>query len=127
MSFFWKNIFTAWFPSEMPASYEMEALKVQAVCARSFAVNALNNPRFEDYGADVDDSTATQVYNNTSEDLRVNEAVDACAGQILTWEGVPVQTYFYSTSCGAVQPCGCMAVPGSPALYAGRSSDWHST
>lgn len=88
-------------PSEMPASYEMEALKVQAVCARSFAVNALNNPRFEDYGADVDDSTATQVYNNTSEDLRVNEAVDACAGQILTWEGVPVQTYFYSTSCGS--------------------------
>ncbi|MBB5265184.1 stage II sporulation protein D [Catenibacillus scindens] len=88
-------------PSEMPASYEMEALKTQAVCARSFAAASIQNPRFPQWDADVDDSMATQVYNNADEDSRTCQAVDETAGQALVWEGEPVQAYFYSTSSGS--------------------------
>lgn len=88
-------------PSEMPAGYEAEALKTQAICARSFARQAMNETRFADYGADVDDSTATQVYNNGGEDERANAAVDATAGQVLSAADTLVKAYFYSTSCGS--------------------------
>lgn len=88
-------------PSEMPASYEPEALKTQAICARSFARQAMDESRFAEYGADVDDSTATQVYNNSGEDARANAAVDATAGRVLRVGDSLVKAYFYSTSCGS--------------------------
>ena len=88
-------------PSEMPASYELEALKTQAICARSFARQAMNETRFADFGADVDDSTASQVYQNGGEDERANAAVDATAGQVLKSGDSLVKSYFYSTSCGS--------------------------
>ena len=49
-------------PSEMPASYHSEALKAQAVCARSYAISALQNPKYD--FADLNDSTSCQVYMN---------------------------------------------------------------
>jgi stage II sporulation protein D len=87
-------------PSEMPASYSVEALKVQAVCARSYAYKQLSNNRYSAYGAHVDDSTQFQVYNNTTEYASSNEAILSTAGQVLTYDGEVVQTYYYSTSCG---------------------------
>ena len=108
-------------PSEMPASYEMEALKVQAVCARSFAAAAINAPRFSQWNAHVDDSTATQVYNNAGEDARAIRAVDDTAGQILLWQDTPVQAYFYSTSCGSSSSPGEVWLSGeSPEYMEGR-------
>ena len=56
-------------PSEMPISYGEEALKVQAVCARSFAYNQLIDNKFSSYGAHVDDSVNSQVYNNIKENI----------------------------------------------------------
>ena len=87
-------------PSEMPASFAVEALKVQAVCARSYAYKHLENGAYSEYGAHVDDSTMYQVYNNTSEQSSSNEAIQNTRGQILTYNGEVVQTYYYSTSCG---------------------------
>jgi stage II sporulation protein D len=87
-------------PSEMPANYSVEALKVQAVCARSYAYKQLSNNYYSAYGAHVDDSTQFQVYNNTTEYASSNEAIAATAGQVLTYDGDVVQTYYYSTSCG---------------------------
>ena len=55
-------------PSEMPSSYPLEALKAQAVCARTYAVKQMENPRMEeDIPADVDDSVSYQVYNSQPE------------------------------------------------------------
>lgn len=54
-------------PSEMPVSFGVEALKVQAVCARSYAYKHLTNVGYALYGAHVDDSTQFQVYNNNYE------------------------------------------------------------
>lgn len=108
-------------PSEMPPSYELEALKVQAICARSFAADAIENPRFPEWNAHVDDSTSTQVYNNTSEHQRSNKAVDDTVGQVLQWQDDFVQAYFYSTSCGSSSSPGEVWLSGeSPEYMQGR-------
>ena len=104
-------------PSEMPASYGTEALKVQAICARSFAKDALNHPHFQQWGVHVDDSTATQVYNNAGEFSEATEAVDATAGQVMTWQGQVVTAYFYSTSCGSSSSPGEVWLSGEALQY----------
>ena len=60
-------------PSEMPASYEEQALMAQAVCARTYAVCQIQENSLEKYGADVDDSVNYQVYNNFGADKRTNK------------------------------------------------------
>ncbi len=87
-------------PSEMPSSYHKEALKAQAVTARSFAMKTLTQTSYKKYGANLDDSTSSQVYNNVSEDEEVNVAIKETEGMILTYDGKPVSTNFYSTSSG---------------------------
>ncbi len=87
-------------PSEMPSSYHKEALKAQAVTARSFAMKTLTQTSYKKYGANLDDSTSSQVYNNVNEDEEVNRAIKETEGMILTYEGKPVSTNFYSTSSG---------------------------
>lgn len=87
-------------PSEMPAGYGVEASKVQAVCARSYAYNQLLNNDYMEYGAHIDDSTWYQVYNNTNEYESSNKAVDETCGQVMTVDGEVITAYYYSTSCG---------------------------
>ena len=87
-------------PSEMPASYPMEALKAQAVCARTYAYRNMQHAGLPGWGAHVDDSTAFQVYGNTEEQPETTEAVEATRGQILFYQEEPVDAYYYSTSCG---------------------------
>ncbi len=87
-------------PSEMPASYPAESLKAQAVCARTYACRYLETAGLPEFGAHVDDSTAYQVYGNTEEKAETTEAVKETAGEILTFQGQALNTYYYSTSCG---------------------------
>lgn len=87
-------------PSEMPASYPAEALKAQAICARTYAYAHMQNPGLPQYGAHVDDSTAYQVYNNIREQAAATAAVKETAGLLVTYEGIPAETFYYSTSCG---------------------------
>ncbi len=87
-------------PSEMPPSYEKEALKAQAVCARTFAYEQILGNSYSQYGAHVDDSTNFQVYNNAARDSRTDAAVDETYGQILMYEGEPIEALYFSTSCG---------------------------
>lgn len=87
-------------PSEMPAEYQKEALKAQAVCARSYAVRHMKNNRLKDMGAHVDDSVSYQVYNNIAEDERCNQAVDETKNKKALHDGKVASTYFFSTSCG---------------------------
>lgn len=87
-------------PSEMPSSYNYEALKAQAICARSFAYIHILGNRYSEFGAHVDDSTSFQVYNNSAEQEVTNRAVDETYGQILKNGDNVISAYFYSTSCG---------------------------
>lgn len=87
-------------PSEMPASYQGEALKAQAVCARTYACAVMENPRYAEFDAQLDDSTSCQVYGNLAEHENTTNAVDETRGEILLFGERPVSTYYYSTSCG---------------------------
>ncbi|MDY3920344.1 MAG: SpoIID/LytB domain-containing protein [Candidatus Limivivens sp.] len=87
-------------PSEMPARYPSEALKAQAVCARTYAYSQLGNGRLADYEADVDDSVEFQVYNNFPEDSRSSQAVEGTKGIRMLKNGELVDARYYSTSCG---------------------------
>ena len=87
-------------PSEMPNRFGVEALKVQAVCARSYAYRQLLNNSYSRYGAHVDDSVNYQVYNNVQEKEEATEAVRETYGEVASYDGNPITTYYYSTSCG---------------------------
>lgn len=87
-------------PSEMPSSYPLEALKAQAVCARSFAWAQMKSDSYKKYGADVDDTTAFQVYNNIGENKQSRRAVDSTAGEMVCSGNRVITTYYYSTSWG---------------------------
>lgn len=87
-------------PSEMPTSYGVEAQKVQAICARSYAYKQLFSNGCREYGAHVDDSPSYQVYNNVPENKVSIEAVKETYGQILKYHGTIITAYYFSTSCG---------------------------
>lgn len=87
-------------PSEMPTSYNMEALKAQAVCARSYAYNQLMEGALSEYGAHVDDSVNYQVYNNLPENEQSILAVKDTYGKVLKYQGNVINAYYFSTSWG---------------------------
>lgn len=86
--------------SEMPVSYGEEPLKVQAVCARSYAYRQLLSNDCGEYGAHVDDSISYQVYNNSEECRETRNAVDKTKGLIMQYNGDVAIAYYFSTSCG---------------------------
>ena len=87
-------------PSEMPQSFGLEALKAQAVCARTYAYKHLNDEKYKKYGANVDDSTSYQVYNNQPTNEIATQAVALTKGKILKYNNEIINAYYYSTSCG---------------------------
>lgn len=87
-------------PSEMPSSYESEALKAQSVCARSYAYNQMQTISYPQYDAHMNDSVTYQVYNNSKEAENTNKAILATAGEKIGINGKVVTTYFFSTSSG---------------------------
>jgi stage II sporulation protein D len=82
---------------EMPSSWPLEALKVQAVAARTYALATR-----KDGGAfDQFPDTRSQVYRGvTGESVPSDAAVRATSGQIVTYAGEPAVTYYFSTSGG---------------------------
>lgn len=87
-------------PSEMPSSYPMEALKAQAVCARTYALQKMLDPGLTELGADLDDSVSFQVYNNIEEQENATLAVKETEGVFLRYGLYPADICYYSTSCG---------------------------
>lgn len=86
--------------SEMPSSYGLEAAKVQAIAARSFAKIQQNSSNYLYYGAQLDDSTNTQVYNNIHPSDITYQASKETSGKVLMHNGNIINSKFFSTSCG---------------------------
>ena len=84
-------------PNESPASWPIEALKAQAVAARSYALGTNSgNPVFDHY-----DTAASQVYGGySSEQATTNRAVANTRGEVLRYNGEVIVAYFHSTSGG---------------------------
>src|SRR5690625_2761483 len=96
--------------SEMPAEFEIEALKAQAIAARTYIVNHLLHQEEED--VIVTDTVEHQVYKNNEElktawgsDFhwkmeKVQDAVKATENEIITYEEQPITPTFFSMSNG---------------------------
>lgn len=87
-------------PSEMPKSFGTEALKAQAVCARTYAYAHMNNQSYAKYGANMDNTTSFQAYHNTHRTEETDAAVDATLGEVATCNGELISCYYFSTSPG---------------------------
>jgi stage II sporulation protein D len=87
-------------PGEMPSSWPIEALKAQAVAARSYALAANKGGAVFDHYPD----TRSQVYRGFDhETAPANAAVEATAGQVLAYEGEVIPAFFFSTSGGRTE------------------------
>lgn len=86
-------------PKEMPASWPIEALKAQAVAARSIAAHQYN--RYISRGYNVLDTTATQAYGGyNGEQISTTSAVDATQGEVIKYNGSVAEALYSSTSGG---------------------------
>lgn len=85
-------------PSEVHAGWPAEALKAQAVAARTYA---LAHVRALPAGGYINDTVSYQVYNGMKvEQTSTNQAVDATAGQVLTYNGNLISAVFSSSNGG---------------------------
>lgn len=102
-------------PGEMPPSWPPEALRAQAVAARTYAIARMAAQQDATY--DVAATVADQVYRGVDgEDDRTSAAVRDTAGLILTYLGVPIVAYFSSDAGGYTRAGGqpyLLPVPAS--------------
>lgn len=115
-------------PSEMPPAWPAEALKSQAVAARTYAVFEMREKRSSSkgYTFDVYPDTSDQVYKGVSgEDPRATKAVQDTAGVILTYQGKPIFAQFCA-DCGGSTKCGTQPYLQAVPCYAPDSpyNDW---
>jgi stage II sporulation protein D len=120
--------------AEMPASFETEALKAQAIAARTFAVKRLVQSTQQDQGYDVDTTQLTQAWISDAamkakwgtisywpNKLKIERAVKDTKGLVLTYEGSYVQAFFFS-SAGRLPTEKSEEVWGSPLPYLTNAS-----
>lgn len=103
--------------AEMPANYEIEALKAQAIAARTYTIYQIANNSGKHEGADIcDDSTCCQAWISKEERLqkwsqedresywnKIVTAVNSTAGKIVTYENKPINAFFHSNSGGTTE------------------------
>lgn len=89
-------------PKEMSPSWPIEALKAQAVAARSIALNHYN--RFLSRGYNVVDTVTTQAYGGyLAEHETTNAAVNETKGKVIKYNGQVAEALYFSTSGGATE------------------------
>lgn len=87
-------------PGEMPSSWDSDALRVQAVTARTYALSTRKTGDIFDQYPD----TRSQMYKGVgAETSSTNAAVRRTAGQIVTYKGQPATTFYFSTSGGRTE------------------------
>ena len=92
-------------PHEMSNSFPIDALKAQAVCARGFAV--ARSSRYSSRAYDLGDTSNDQVYRGyASRNTRAIAAVDATCGQVLTYEGDIIESYYSASNGGQTERTG---------------------
>ena len=100
---------------EMPVSYDLEALKAQAVAARTYTIKKIEQNINEQY--DVIDTTNDQVYKDDEElkqawqenydenKKKIKDAIKQTRGEYLAYDGKPIHAFFFSTSSGNTENC----------------------
>ena len=94
-------------PSEMPSRWNQEALKAQAIAARSYAVATKNAGKHASQGFDLVDSTADQAYGGASaEKTSTTKAVEDTKGIVLIQDKKVLPTYYHASSGGQTKVWG---------------------
>lgn len=94
-------------PKEMVSSWEMEALKAQAIVAKNYTIT--NYSKHSADGFNVCKSTHCQVYGAYSaEQEKTNRSVDETEGMVMMYNGAPAEAYFHSSSGGRTESIGNM-------------------
>jgi stage II sporulation protein D len=89
-------------PYEMDPDWPLEALKAQAVVARSFAY--ANRGKFSKDGFDLTADTRSQMYRGVSAvNARVRQAVKETRGEVLGWHGQLLRVYYHACCGGATE------------------------
>ena len=99
--------------SEMPASFEQEALKAQAVVARTYTIYKITKGNKHENAHICDDSKCCQAWISKEDRLnkwdekdrnlnwsKIEEAVNSTKGKIITYEGKAINAFFHSNSGG---------------------------
>lgn len=103
--------------AEMPADFELEALKAQAVVARTYTIYKIVHNNGKHTGVDIcDSSTCCQAWISKENRLarwdedkresnwnKITEAVNSTAGKIITYNGEPINAFFHSNSGGSTE------------------------
>lgn len=103
--------------AEMPASFEEEALKAQAVVARTYTIYKIVNNDGKHEDSDIcDDSSCCQAWISKEDRLdkwdddekeenweKIVNAVNSTQGKIITYEGEPINAFFHSNSGGETE------------------------
>lgn len=87
--------------SEVGTSWDMEALKAQAVISRTYALYQIMASRNGNY--DLTSSVLHQVYKGTEIDPRIAYAVMTTEGEVVTYQGKVIETFYHSTSVGSTE------------------------
>lgn len=101
--------------AEMPADYELEALKAQAVVARTYTIYKVKNKKHDN--ADIcDDSTCCQAWISKEARLarweeskqesnwqKIEQCVKETKGKIITYENEPINAFFHANSGGSTE------------------------
>ena len=92
-------------PYEMSASWPAEALKAQAVCARSYVVSSIGSKHTANH-FDICNTTCCQAYRGCGRaTAHSDSAVDATAGIYARYNGQVAQTFYYASNGGATEDC----------------------
>lgn len=102
--------------AEMPATYDIEALKAQAVVARTYTIYKIKNGGKHEEADICDASTCCQAWiskedrlEKWEEDVReenwakIEEAVNSTRGEIITYDGKPINAFFHASSGGITE------------------------
>lgn len=103
--------------AEMPADFEMEALKAQGVVARTYTIYKITTNQKKHENADICDSASCcQAWISKEDRLakwdetvrqsnwkKIEEAVYATKGKMITYEGKPINAFFHSNSGGKTE------------------------
>ena len=121
--------------AEMPADFEIEALKAQAIVARTYTIYKILNKKHDN--ADIcDDSTCCQAWISKEKRLerweeskrelnwkKIETAVNSTRGKIITYQGVPINAFFHSNSGGITEiPINVWGGTGYPYLQSVETS-----
>lgn len=121
--------------AEMPATYELEALKAQAIVARTYTIYKIKNKKHNE--ADIcDDSTCCQAWISKEDRLnkwdegkrqenwqKIVQCVKETAGKIITYNNEPINAFFHSNSGGTTEvPVNVWGGTGYPYLQVVETS-----